>query len=474
MHFDTVIANGQVVFPRQGIHRVDLGVKDGRIAAVLDPGIGRHDAAATIDAGGRHVLPGLIDPHTHFGLAAGLADWETESRAAAVGGVTTVLSFLMSGEPYDEDYRKTREAADRLSYVDYGLHVCPCTPQHLEDLPRYMSEYGISSYKYFTSFRGSEGHYLGIQGTDDSYLYRYLRLVGRYDGAIACLHTENIEVVWTLRKELQDAGRDDLPAWDESRPDWVEADCVHRGILFARQTGTPLYIVHLSAALCLDEVRSARRRWPDVPIYVETCPHFLTHTSESPLRPHTLGKINPPLRHAADVQALWGGLLDGTVDTIGSDHVARRKEKKAGSIWTSAAGFPGSGAILPVLLSEGFHKRGLALERIVELTSYNPARIFGLYPRKGSLAVGADADLVIVDLELTKVGDPAVFQSYADYSLYDGRTLKGWPVLTMARGEVVIRDGQVVGRQGRARYLPRAVRPKTGAPGRPRPVAASA
>jgi dihydropyrimidinase len=473
MHFDTLVVNGRVVGPRHGPQPADLGIAGKRIAAVLDPySRGSHTAARTIDAGGKVVLPGVIDPHTHFGLAAGLADWETESRSAAAGGVTTVLNFLMSGEPYDAEYRATREAADRSSHVDYGLHLCPSTPTHLAEMPRYMAEYGITSYKYFTSFRGTEGHYLGIQGTDDSFLYRYLRLVAQHDGAMACIHTENIEVVWHLRQELQAAGRDDLAAWDESRPDWVEADCVHRGILFARQAGAPLYIVHMSAALCLDEVRSARRRWPGVRVYVETCPHFLTHTSESPLVPHTLGKINPPLRHAADVEALWAGLADGTVDTVGSDHAARRKAKKTGTIWSSAAGFPGTGAILPVLLSEGYHRRGLPLERIVELTSSNPARLFGLAPRKGSLAVGADADLVIVDLDAERVCDGDTFQSHADYSLYDGWTLKGWPVLTMLRGRVIMENGRVVTPPGSGRYLSRTVRPRAAAA--PVPAAAPA
>jgi dihydropyrimidinase len=464
MHFETLVVGGRVVAPRQDPRVLDLGITGGRIAAVLEPAArADHTAGRTIDAAGRYVLPGLIDPHTHFGLADGLADWGTESRSAALGGVTTVLNFLMSGEPYDAEYRATREAADRLSHVDYALHLCPSTPAHLAEMPRYVQEYGITSYKYFTSFRGAEGHYLGIQGTDDGYLYQYLRLVGRHDGVVACLHTENIEVVWQLRKELQAAGRDDLAAWDASRPDWVEADCVHRGILFARQTGAPLYIVHMSNALCLDEARSARRRWPDVRVYVETCPHFLTHTSESRLSPHTLGKINPPLRHAGDVDALWAGLADGTVDTVGSDHAARRKAKKTGTIWTSAAGFPGTGAILPVLLSEGYHRRGLPLPRIVELTSANPARIFGLHPRKGHLGVGADADLVLVDLERERRCDGATFQSYADYSLYDGWTLRGWPVLTMLRGEVIAEDGRVVGRPGGGQYLARAARPRPGA-----------
>lgn len=464
MHFDTLIVNGDVVVPGQGVQRMSLGLSDGRVAALLDPRVAEHTAAHVIDARRNLVLPGLVDPHTHFGLARGLLDWETESRSAALGGVTTVLNFLMSGEPYDKEYEATREAADRLSHVDYGFHLCPSSPLHLAEMPRYMAEYGITSYKYFTSFRGSEGHYLGIQGTDDAYLYQYLRLIGRHEGAVACIHAENIEVVWQLRKELQAAGRDDLAAWDESRPDWVEADCVHRGILFARQTGAPLYLVHLSSALSLAEVRSARQRWPDARVYVETCPHFLTHTAAMRFEPHTLGKINPPLRGPSDVEALWDGLADGAIDTVGSDHCGRRKDKKTGTIWTAAAGFPGTGAILPVLLSEGLHKRGLPIERIVELTSHNPARIFGLYPRKGTLAVGADADLAIVDPNLEKVCDAGTFQSHADYSLYDGWALKGWPVLTMRRGEVVMRDGEVVGGQGGAAYLPRTVGSRAASP----------
>jgi len=470
MHFDTVIVNGSVVIPGHGTVDADVAITGERVAALLAPSSAAgYSTAQRIDASGKYVLPGVIDPHTHFGLGAGLADWESESRSAALGGVTTVLNFLMSGHPYDEEYRLTREEADRASYVDYGLHLCPSSAGHLADIPRYIAEYGITSFKYFTSFRGSEGQYLGIQGTDDGYLYQYLRMIAEFAGSVACLHAENIEVTWQLRKELQAAGRDDLAAWDESRPDWVETDCVQRGMLFARQTGAPLYIVHLSAALCLDEVRAARRRWPDLAVYVETCPHFLTHTSDAAFRPHTLGKINPPLRHGPDVEALWAGLADGTVDTVGSDHVARRKDKKAGTIWTSAAGFPGTGAILPVLLSEGLHKRRLPIERIVDLTSYNPARIFGIYPRKGTLAVGADADLVVVDLDREQVCDAATFQSHADYSLYEGWTLKGWPVLTMVRGQVVTRDGRVVGRQGRASYLARAAIPHRSRSERGRP-----
>jgi dihydropyrimidinase len=322
-----------------------------------------------------------------------------------------------------------------------------------------MREYGVWSYKFFTNFRGNEGKYLGVEGTDDGFLYRYLRTIGQHRGAVACVHAENIEVVWQLQKELQAAGRDDLAAWDESRPDWVEADYIHSTLLFASRVAAPTYVVHVTAELCLEEIRVARKRWPALPIYAETCPHYLTHTADMIMEPRALGKVNPPLRHRADVDALWEAVADGTIDTIGSDHVPRGKEKKGGAIWSASAGFPATGALLPVLLSEGLHKRGVPIERIVALTSYNPARIFGLYPRKGAIAPGSDADLVIVDPNLERVVEPSTFQSRADYSLYDDWTLKGWPILTMVRGQVVARDGHLAGAPGRAQYLPREATP---------------
>jgi dihydropyrimidinase len=449
-----VIRGGTVVAPGVGSFPADVVVENGTIVALTAPGAGG-SAARVVDATGRYVLPGLIDPHLHIGLGNGYDEWESETRSAAAGGVTTIFHFLMSSESYVPLYNETREAADRLTHVDYAFHLVPCAPVHLEEMAKYI-ELGITSFKYFTSFRGDEGAYLNISGTDDGYMYTYFEQVARYDGALAAIHPENIEVVWQLRKRLQDAGRDDLPAWDESRPDFVEAECCYRTMFYARQTGAPLYLVHISGAMPLGEIKAWRARFPGQRVYAETCPHYLTRTKDDPLG--SLGKINPPLRTRADVEALWAGIADGTIDTIGSDHAARRRARKTGNIWKTSAGFPGTATILPVMLSEGVHKRGLTLERVVEICSANVARIFGCYPRKGSLQVGADADLVIVDLDLERQVTPEVFQSYADYSLFDGWTMKGWPVMTILRGEVIMEDGQVVGKPGYGRYLARQAR----------------
>ncbi len=450
MNVDLLLSGGKVV-TASGIVGCDVAIVGERIVGLLEHGHGV-EARRVLDVSGRHVLPGVIDPHVHIGLGNGLAEWSTETASAALGGVTTFLSFLMAGTSYLPIIEETRAAAATSAYVDYGLHVVPSTAEHLAEMDAYLAE-GICSFKYFTSFRGDEGAYLGVAGTDDGLMFEYFRQVARRPGAIACVHPENIEVVWRLRDALRAAGRDGLAAWAESRPALVEVEAIARSMFFARAAGCPLYLVHVSSALALQEIEVWRRRYPDATVYVETCPHFLTHTSNDPLG--SLGKVNPPLRTTSDNDALWSAIASGVVDTIGSDHVARRYEKKTGSIWSASAGFPGTGAILPVLLSEGFHKRGIPLSRIAEVSALNPARIMGLAPRKGALEVGADADVVVVDLEAERKVDQGDFASAAAYTLYQGWSMRGWPVATIVRGTVVMTEGRVVGPPGHGRYVVR-------------------
>lgn len=447
----TLVTGGTLVLPGAGEVASDLLLRDGRIAERLPSGSGAA-ADRVIDATGHHVFPGVIDPHLHIGLGAGLGDWQTETASAAVGGVTTVVSFLMAGESYLPVIEETRAVAERDAHVDFAFHLVPCSQTHLDELPEYV-DLGITSFKYFTSFRGDEGAYLGISGTDDGFLLRFLEQVAAHEGAIASIHPENIEVVWVLRERLKEAGREDLGAWNESRPDSVEAEATFRALYYAREVGSPVYLVHISSRAALDEVRTWRERFPEHRVVAETCPHYLTHTSDMPIG--SLGKVNPPLRSADDCEAIWEGVLDGTIDTIGSDHVPRRRERKQGSIWTASAGFPGAATILPLMLSEGHHRRGLSLARVADLCSAGPARAFGLAPEKGSLDAGADADLTIVDLSREQAATADVLQSHADYSLYEDRVLTGWPVTTIVRGEVVMQDGEIVGPAGHGRYLPR-------------------
>ena len=450
MAFDLIVRGATVVLPGSGAQRLDLAVQDGLVAAHLAPGTAV-EAAETIEASGRVLLPGLIDPHQHMGLGDPETDYLTETRAAAIAGFTTLINFLMTPEPYAETYARNRALADAQAHVDYALHAVISTREQLAELDRYITDFGMTSFKFFMSFRGEEGAYIGLLPIDDGLQFELFELLGRRPGSVVCVHTENIEVVWAVRDRLQQQGRDDLKAWHESRPPFTEAEAAVRTMLFARETGASAYVVHTSTRETLAEVRAFRGRGGRV--HVETCPHYLTHTYESPVG--LFGKQNPPLRAPDDREALWEAIFDGTVDTIGSDHAPRLGDRKSGTVWTASPGQPNMPVILPVLLDEGVRQRGLPLERVAELTAATPARIFGLWPQKGSLQVGADADFVIADPGLAKTVTPALLQGRADYSIYAGMTLTGWPVLTAVRGSVVARDGELQAAPGFGRYLHR-------------------
>lgn len=450
MSYDTVISGGTALLEGRGLVECDLAVRDGRVAAILEPG-SRFESDDAIDASGLHVLPGVIDPHVHFGLGSP-DDWTTESRAAARGGVTTVLNYLMSAESYLDAEPRERAQAEAESVIDFAFHCLLMNERHLAELPAYIEELDVRSFKYFSNFKGNEGAYLGVEGTDSGFFYALCRAIAAHPEAVLAVHPENIEVVWRLAAELKASGRDDLAAWTESRPDFVEAHDMFTAFLFAEQTGCRIYIPHLSAAAGLeiyaDHVRRGGRS------YIETCPHYLTHTKDSELG--SLVKVNPPVRTDADREALWTAIGDGRVVVVGSDHNSRKRERKEGSIWTASAGFPGVTTLLPVLLSEGHHRRGIPLERLIASVTSAPSRIFGLYPKKGTLAVGADADITLVALEREETVDSSSFGSHADYSIYDGQRLKGWPVTTLVRGKTVMKDGEVIGEAGHGRRIDRS------------------
>ena len=446
--FDLLLTGGRLVLPESGELRADVAIAGGIIAAIVDGE--RPPAREVIDLAGKVVLPGVIDPHTHVTL--GPPDgWFTETRAAAVAGITTVLDFQLRSSSYAEGFPALRAEADARTCIDYGVHFCPSIEPHLDELDRWVTELGVSSFKFYMNFRGDEGAYLGVAGADDGYLWELCQRVARHERALLCLHTENIEIAKRLQARAMAGGGQDIRVWGTARPPITEAENVHRAAFFAGESRCPLYIVHLSSAMALREVRRARAA--GVRIYAETCPQYLAHTENSPLG--LLAKCNPPLRAADDVEALWDGLLDGSIDTVGSDHVPRPRAAKAGDIWKAARGTPTLSMIVPVLLDEGVGKRGMSLRRVAELISATPARLFNLYPRKGTIQAGADADLTVVDLELEREVRWQDLGSYADYTLWEGQRLRGWPVLTIARGRVIARDGRFLGSAGAGQYLAR-------------------
>jgi len=406
-----------------------------------------------IDAERRFVLPGAIDPHVQLYPVEDWGHYATETGSAALGGVTTIVKMHRDLEGYDAgDFWAEVAGAEGRAYVDFCFHLALMSDAQIAAVQQYARELELTSFKLFMAYKGEEGYRIGIQGVDDGQLYDAFAAIAEA-GGIALVHCENQDLARRAYARVLTSGGDDLRAFAESRPRLVEAEAVHRAAFLADAAGCPLYVVHVSAKESLEGLAEARRA--GVRVSVETESHYLTETCDSPAG--ALAKVIPPVREEEDREALWAALGEGLIDTIGSDHVAASRERKRGSVWEAQLGFPGIATILPVLLSEGVNGGRLSLARVAAVTSANPARILGL-PGKGALLPGMDADLVVVDLELERTVDAAMLGSAGDFSIYEGRTLRGWPVLTVCRGCVVMRDGELVGREGHGRYLRRGVR----------------
>ena len=450
MGFDTTIENGTVIDPECGARDVTIAIRDGKIAGLLAPGESP-DAEERIDAKGLVVLPGLIDPHMHLGfMGMPLSHVASETRSAAIGGVTSIINYVLEPGPYEEPFREFVEHIDRLAYVDLGIHFGIFSSEQVAAIPRYIEEFGVSSFKFFMTYKGDEGTRRGVGTSDDGLLFDLLTEVAKLPGAIVNVHAENIEMVWREEARVRERGSDGLAAHNAARPGVAEATAMAMAGYLARATAGQLYFVHTSSKEGAREV--ANLRAGGSPVYVETTPHNLSLTVDSPCG--LLAKVNPPVRKLEDVDALWEAVKLGVVDTIGTDHAARARADKAGNVWEAGAAFPGVGTMLAVLLTEGYHRRGVSLQRIAQISSSNTARIFNL-PRKGTFAIGADADIAIVDLDRELEVSAEYLQSSADFSPWEGERLKGWAVQTLVRGATVMRDGEIVGREGHGNYLRR-------------------
>ena len=450
MPYDLVISGGTLVHP-WGRTEGSIGIRGERIAAIARPGEWLK-GSREIDARGRYVLPGRIDPHVHMYWP----DWprdegiRTSTRAALAGGTTTVIHFIITTGSLLEHLAEMRDLFDANALSDGAFHGQITSERNVAEIPE-LARQGITSFKFSMAYRGAEAK-PPLQGMDDGLLFRGFREVGRLGpGALAMVHAENIEVYFALKEELRASGRTDV-RWTETRPSFCEAEAMGRAIALATAAGCPLYIVHITIAEGVEIVRDARARGRLVT--GETCPQYLTLTKDSdPVR----CKINPPLRETRDSEALWAGLAKGTLSTLGSDHAPTSLRHKQ-DLWSATVGVPGVETALPLLLSEGVARGRISLERLVELTSFGPARAFGLYPRKGALEVGSDADVVVVDLDETRVVDARTnLHQGSDYSPYDGMRVQGWPVVTVLRGRVVMEGGEVTAQPGAGRFIPRTL-----------------
>lgn len=446
MAYDLLIANGEVLLPNAAPQKLDIAVTGGKIAALLAPGQAT-EACEVIDASGLTVLPGAIDVHLHLGHGASIArpqvagDAALETAGAVAGGVTTIIPYLMGNEDFLTTFDEVVAVTEAGARTDFSYHPIISTEEQLSKVPEYIEKLGTPSFKIFMNNRGGEGARLGLPDIDDGFFFRLAELCAEH-GGLVCPHPENIEVVRVLRDKAMAAdpdGTSGLAGWNASRPGFVEADAIQRAGILTKAAKAPLYVVHTSSADALDA--AARVRASGADITIETCPHYLTH--DVTWSGGNVGKINPPLREKADCEALWDGIKSGLIDTVATDHVHRGIDAKAGGIWKASPGCPGVETLLPVMLSEGHHKRGVALSRIVELLCENPARAMGLWGKKGGIVPGFDADFALVDLQGSWQPSNEAARTSAGYTIYDGQTLQGRVDTTILRGQVVYHKGEV-------------------------------
>lgn len=461
--FDLIVKGGDVVLPHADPTPFDIAITDGKIAALLVPGT-PVEAKQVVDASGKTVLPGALDVHVHLGHGNDISrpreasDAETETAAAIAGGVTTIVPFILAAEEHSGIFKDIVATTEAGSFIDFGYHLIISTEEQLAAVPRYIEEFGVPTFKIFMNNRNGEGQRLGLPDIDDGFLYRLAEACAAHGGMV-CPHPENIEVVHYLRQAAMAAdpdGKSGLAGWDQTRPAFVEADAIQRAALLCKSAGSPVYVVHTSSAEALEAALMAREWGAD--IIIETCPHYLTHDITWP--GGDTGKINPPLRSPEDREVLWQALAEGLIDTIASDHVHRTQAAKQGGIWKASPGCPGLETLLPILITEGYGERGIALRRIVELVSERPAKATGLWGRKGGIVPGFDADLAIVDLNESYVLTKDMLKSDAGYSIYEGRTFNGKVTDTFVRGHHVLKDGVVDSAlSGIGRYQRRALGP---------------
>ena len=451
---DLVVRGGTVVTAGSS-GPADVGVRGGRIVQLGGPMRGR----AEIDASGALVLPGGIDMHVHLSPGGapepGEPDWADDfgsgSRAAIAGGITTVgnMTFPWDGQSLRQALDRDLAAAAASAAVDYVLHPVLARPSAaaVAELPGLAAD-GHTSLKVFMVDPGFDEH------LDD--VVAAIAAAGR-SGMLTLVHCEDAALVRFAGQELLAAGQGGLGSWAASRPPLAERVAVDRAAAICEATGSPVYIVHLS---CAPALRSARRaQAAGLPVYVETRPVYL-HLTSAVLQEPDGGKYigSPPLRGPGDVAALWAGLADGSIHTLGSDHAPWRladKTDPALDVTSARQGVADLETALPMLFSAGVATGRISLPRLVSLTSTAPARLFGLYPRKGTIAVGSDADLVVLDPQLRRRVDGASMQSRAGYSVYDGQEVTGWPRFTVSRGEVVLDGGEIAARPGRGQWLRR-------------------
>lgn len=460
MEADIVVKNGRVVTPH-GIVLGGVAIAGEKIAAIAaDHELPR--AREVHDANGHFVLPGVIDPHVH--LAHGepglpetneprmIADFRTETLGAVHGGVTSCVTRIVSPGSYRDVFADSVRWGESNSLIDFAFNAACFEPVHFEE-QEWLCEQGVAAFKHF--YTASEY----IKGVDDGTLYRSFENIGRLGApAMAMIHCEDMSLLTLLRERVKRTERSDVAAWTDGRPEICELLRLEASALIAEKTGAPLYVVHLSIGSGVEAVERFMDR--GAKLYAETCPHYLLLNKNMP---HLEGwaKVCPPLRTEADQEQLWSGLRRGVVLTMGSDHcpytrAAKEQGKGKSNLWGALPGFSnGMEHLLPLMWTHGVHKGRISVEQFAKICSENTARLFGLYPRKGALLPGADADVIIVDPDREALIDERFYHTRSpDWSVFFGERVRGMCRFTMVRGKVIYKDGKVNEKYGHGKFIP--------------------
>jgi dihydropyrimidinase len=451
----TLIRNGRIITAEQD-YVADIFIEKEKITTI---GAGlKAEAGTVIDAAGKYVIPGGVDAHTHmdmpFGGTVSSDDFGTGTRAAAFGGTTCLIDFAIQGkgtkirEALDTWWKKGEKAA-----VDYGLHmiITDLPEAHLEDMNEMVRE-GVSSFKLFMA-------YPNVLMVDDATIFRAMRQTAQ-NGGLVCMHAENGGVIDLLVQKAIAEGKTAPIYHALTRPTTAEGEAVNRAIALAQMAGAPVYIVHLSCADALEKVAEARDR--GLPVFAETCPQYLLLSIADLDRPNFEGAkyvFTPPLREKWHQDKLWQGLRNNTLQVVSTDHCPfcfkEQKEMGRDSFAKIPNGGPGVENRLQLLHHHGVNNKRISLNRWVEIVSTAPAKMFGLYPRKGTIAVGSDADIVVWDPEEEINISAKTHHMRVDYSMFEGFKVKGNARTVLSRGDVVVDKGQWLGREGRGRFVRR-------------------
>jgi dihydropyrimidinase len=453
---DLKITGGTIV-TNSDCYQADVGVKDGKVITIAKQI--KEEAGQTIDARGKYVLPGGIDMHTHldmpFGGTVSADDFETGTIAAAHGGTTTVVDFAIQskGASLKKALDNWMEKAKGKAVIDYGFHlaVTDLNEQVMDELPE-MVKAGVTSFKCFLAYKGA----LMI---DDGALLQVLQKAKKA-GALVMIHAENGDVIDVLVKDAL-AKKQTAPKYHAlTRPPEVEGEATGRGIAIAGMAGSPLFIVHLSCKQALDKVKEARAA--GAPIFAETCPQYLLKSFSNYLEPGFNGAkyvMSPPLRDESNWDILWTGLASGALTSVSTDHCPfnfkGQKDMGKGDFAAIPNGAPGIEHRLMLMFDAGVNQGRISLNRFVDLVSTAPAKMFGLFPGKGTVAVGSDADLVVFDPKKPFRISAKTHHQNVDYTPYEGYTGQGLPVVVISNGKVIVQDGKFLGKKGAGRFLKR-------------------